>query len=47
MNRDWVGKRKFIAQFHVGLKASGQFSRYGKVANWQKLITSKLHRSVK
>jgi len=42
-----MGKRKFIAQFHVDLKPAGPISRYGIVANWQKLITSKLPDSVK
>ena len=31
----------------VDLKEKRSFFRYEKLANWQKLITSKLHRSVK
>jgi hypothetical protein len=35
MNRDWIGKRKFVVQFQVDQKTKGANSSYGKLVNWQ------------
>jgi hypothetical protein len=47
MNRGWIGKTKFAAQFHVDPKQKVAKPSYGKPSPWQKMITSKVHRSVK